>query len=182
MTDMDRIDLALLIVRTGVGLTIAAHGTQKLFGWFGGKGLTGSGQIFSSMGFEPGKRNALAAGVGETVGGALMAFGIATPVAAAAAASTMAGATASSSKKGFWAISGGYEYPAVLTLTAAGIAISGPGRYSVDALLGDVFNQSWMAGVSLGGAAVAITIVLLRRNAELKRRDSDAARETASTT
>lgn len=180
MTDMDRIDLALLIVRVGVGLTIAAHGSQKLFGWFGGKGLAGSGQIFSAMGFEPGKRNALAAGMGETAGGLLMAFGFATPMASAAAASTMAGAAASSSHKGFWAINGGYEYPAVLTSAAVGIAISGPGRYSVDAGLNDLFNQAWMSGAALGCAAVAIAVVLFRRGSELKRREAQSTANAAT--
>lgn len=144
------------------------------------KGLTGSGQIFSSMGFEPGKRSALAAGVGETAGGLLMALGFATPAAAAAAASTMAGATASSSRKGFWAINGGYEYPAILTLAAAAIAISGPGRYSLDAISGNVFNQAWMSGAALCGAALAIAIVLRRRSSELKRREAQTASQTAS--
>jgi putative oxidoreductase len=164
------VDLALLIIRIAVGGTIAAHGTQKLFGWFGGKGLNGSGEIFSAMGFEPGRRNALMAGLGETLGGLLMVIGLGTPGAAAAAASTMAGAAASSRDKGFWAVKGGFEYPLILAITAACISIAGPGRYSIDEALGNVLNQPWMSAVGLGAAAVAIGIVLLKRRAELTRR------------
>ncbi|MEJ1180998.1 MULTISPECIES: DoxX family protein [unclassified Pseudarthrobacter] len=164
------LDLALLLIRIVVGGTIAAHGAQKLFGWFGGKGLDGSGEIFSTMGFEPGRRNALMAGLGETFGGLLMVVGLGTPAAAAAAASTMVGAAASSRDKGFWAVKGGYEYPLVLATTAACISIAGPGRYSVDEALGNILNQQWMSPIALVAAAAAITAVLLKRRAEIARR------------
>jgi putative oxidoreductase len=169
-TTSTRLDLALLVIRVVVGSTIAAHGTQKLFGWFGGKGLAGSGEIFSSMGFEPGRRNALMAGLGETFGGLLMVIGLGTPGAAAAAASTMAGAAASSRDKGFWAVKGGYEYPLMLAVTAASISIAGPGGYSLDEVIGNVLNQPWMSAIALGAAGVAIGVVLLQRRNELSRR------------
>ncbi len=82
----DSRDLGLLALRVGVGATLAAHGTQKLFGWFGGAGLAGTGAFFESVGFTPGRVNAVLAGLGEAGGGTLLALGLATPAAGAAAA------------------------------------------------------------------------------------------------
>src|SRR6266571_698314 len=76
-------DIGLLLLRLAVGLTLAAHGTQKLFGWFGGPGLDAVGQFFVMLGFLPGRRNALMAGLAETGGGVLLALGFLTPLAAA---------------------------------------------------------------------------------------------------
>lgn len=66
-------DVGLLLLRLAVGLTLAAHGTQKLFGWFGGPGLSTTGQFFTVLGFPPGRRHALMAALGETLGGVLLA-------------------------------------------------------------------------------------------------------------
>ncbi len=114
-----------------------AHGTQKLFGWFGGHGLDGTGAFFESVGFTPGRVNAVLAGLGEAGGGALLALGLATPAAgaAAAAAGTMAVAASMHTDNGFFAQDGGYEYPAVLALVAAALALGGPGQLSLDAAL-----------------------------------------------
>src|SRR5437870_8489693 len=76
-------DAGLLVARVVFGLVMAAHGTQKLFGWFGGYGLAGTGGFLELLGFVPGRRNALAAGLAETAGGLLLALGFATPLAAA---------------------------------------------------------------------------------------------------
>ena len=73
--------IGLLILRLVVGLTLAAHGAQKLFGWFGGYGLNGTGGFLEQLGFVPGRRNALLAGLSETAGGLLLALGLATPAA-----------------------------------------------------------------------------------------------------
>src|SRR2546423_5380191 len=81
--------LGLLILRLVVGLTMAAHGSQKLFGWFGGYGLAGTGGFLEQLGFVPGRRNALFAGLAEMGGGLLLAAGLATPIAAALALSVM---------------------------------------------------------------------------------------------
>src|SRR2546428_13038333 len=75
--------IGILILRLVVGLTLAAHGAQKLFGWFGGYGLTGTGGFLEQLGFVSGRRNALFAGVAEMGGGLLLAPGLATPLAAA---------------------------------------------------------------------------------------------------
>src|SRR5438067_12051462 len=82
-------NLGLLILRVVVGGLIVGHGTQKLFGWFGGHGLDGTGGFFESLGLRPGKHNAIAAGAAEAGGGALLAAGLATPVAGAAITGTM---------------------------------------------------------------------------------------------
>src|SRR4051794_41795344 len=71
-------DLGLLVLRVGFGAAAAAHGAQKLFGWFGGHGLEGTGGFFESVGFTPGKRNALLAGLAEGAGGAAGGFGLGT--------------------------------------------------------------------------------------------------------
>src|SRR2546425_6048786 len=75
--------IGILILRLAIGLTLAAHGAQKLFGWFGGYGLTGTGGFLEQLGFVPGRRNALFAGLAEVGGGLLLALGLATPLAAA---------------------------------------------------------------------------------------------------
>jgi len=163
----DSRDLGLLALRLGVGATLVAHGTQKLFGWFGGHGLAGTAGFFDSIGFTPGRANALLAGAGEAGGGSLLALGLATPVAGAAVAGTMAVAASMHKDNGFFAQDGGLEYPAVLALTAGAIALSGPGRLSLDAAFGHRANRHWMRAVGLGGVPVAVALVTRRRRTAL---------------
>ncbi len=163
----DARDLGLLTLRIGVGGTLMAHGAQKLFGWFGGGGLAGTGGFFESVGFTPGKLNAALAGAGEAGGGALLALGLATPAAGAAAAGTMVVAASMHKDNGFFAQSGGYEYPAVLALTAASLALGGPGQLSLDAALGHEANQPWMRAAGIAAIPVAAALVFKRRNAAL---------------
>jgi putative oxidoreductase len=129
--------IGILLLRLVVGLTLAAHGAQKLFGWFGGHGLTGTGGFLEQVGFVPGRRNALFAGLAEVVGGLLLALGLATPVAAAVLFSVMVVAGVSAhAQKGFFLHNGGYEYTLILGIAALSIAFTGPGSVSLDALLG----------------------------------------------
>ncbi len=96
--------IGLLILRLVVGLSLAAHGTQKLFGWFGGHGLTGTGQFLEQLGFRPGRLQALQAGLAETLGGLFLAAGLLTPAAAAAVVAVMLVAAVSVHlKNGFFA-------------------------------------------------------------------------------
>src|SRR5690349_22594713 len=88
-------DVAVLILRVIVGVLFAAHGAQKLFGWFGGHGLTGTGGFFESAGIQPGKPAAAAAGIAELAGGALFAAGLLTPAAAMLIIAVMTVATVS---------------------------------------------------------------------------------------
>jgi putative oxidoreductase len=151
-------DIGLLLLRLTVGLTLAAHGTQKLFGWSGGPGLDAIGQIFETLGFQPGRRHALMAGLVETGGGLLLALGLLTPVAAALVFSVMLVAGVSVHlKQGFFITSGGYEYTLVLGVAALTAAFTGPGSLSLDALLGySVSGAFWGVAVLfvglLGGA------------------------------
>jgi putative oxidoreductase len=160
------LDLGLLALRVGVGGTLFAHGTQKLLGWFGGKGFGSTAETFDVLGFKPGAASAAAAGLGE-VGGALLAVGAATPLAGAAAAGTMIGAAAVHADSGFFATEGGYEYPAVLGLAAAALALTGPGQYSVDAVLGHRLNRTSYATVALAGAVAVGSFVVARRRKAL---------------
>jgi putative oxidoreductase len=136
-------------------MTLAAHGAQKLFGWFGGPGLAGAGVGFESLGFTPGRRHALMAGVVEIGGGLLLAVGLATPLAAAIVASVMIVAAVSAHMpRGFFAQNGGFEYPFVLGVAGLTPAFTGPGRLALDALLGWEFgNAAW------GAAALALAVV-----------------------
>src|SRR5579862_3720198 len=156
--------IGLLILRVAVGLTLAAHGAQKLFGWFGGYGLAGTGQFMEQLGFLPGKRNALAAGLAEGVGGLLLALGLATPVAAVLILSVMIVAAVSVHlAKGFFAHAGGYEYTLILAAAALSVAFTGPGPVSLDAVLG--LNLSGLYGglaASVAGAAGAMVQLAIR--------------------
>jgi putative oxidoreductase len=145
-------DIGLLLLRVTTGLILAAHGSQKLFGWFGGPGLEATGQGLAALGFHPGRRHALMAGLVETGGGLLLALGFLTPVAAALALSVMLVASVSVHvKQGFFILSGGYEYTLVLGVAGLTLAFTGPGAFSIDALLGYS-----MSGAVWGTAALAV--------------------------
>ncbi|MDX3689317.1 DoxX family membrane protein [Streptomyces europaeiscabiei] len=169
MTSFDRRDLGLLLLRLGAGGVLAAHGAQKLFGWFGGHGIEGTGAFMESVGYAPGKASATAAGLAETGGGALLALGLATPAAGAAAAGAMGGATAIHAPNGFFNAEGGYEYAATLGLAAAGLAITGPGRISLDHAFRHVFDRGWMVPVALAGTAAVTTVVVGMRNQRVRK-------------
>ncbi|GAA3611344.1 DoxX family membrane protein [Kineosporia mesophila] len=168
------LDLGLLGLRVGVGATLFVHGAQKLFGWFGGGGLAGTAKGFESMGFTPGHPSALAAGLGEA-GGALLVVGAATPLAASASVGAMIGAASVHTPNGFFNTEGGLEYPAVLGLAAGAIALTGPGRYSVDHLLGNRLNRGWQASLALSAAAAGGAFVVARRNKTLAAASAPAA-------
>ncbi|AZM64083.1 MULTISPECIES: DoxX family protein [unclassified Streptomyces] len=169
MTCDDRSDWGLLLLRLGTGGVLAAHGAQKLFGWFGGGGVEGTGQFMESVGYVPGRRNAMMAGLAETGGGILLALGLATPAAGAAAAGAMAGASAVHAPNGFFNQEGGFEYAATLGLTAAGLAVTGPGRLSLDHVLGHTANRSWMLPAAFAATAAATAVTLGARNRRLRK-------------
>src|SRR3954463_4135527 len=148
-------DLGLLFLRLVIGGTLAAHGAQKLFGWFGGPGLAGAAAGFESLGFTPGRRHALTASVVEIAGGLLLAVGLATPLAAAIVASVMIVAAVSAHlPRGFFAQNGGFEYNLVLGVAGLTPAFTGPGRLSLDAVFGwELGNAAW------GVAALAVAII-----------------------
>src|SRR5229473_1205924 len=126
-------DIGLLLLRLTVGLTLAAHGARKLFGWFGGPGLDAIGQLFVTLGFHPGRRHALMAGLVETGGGLLLALGFLTPAAAAAFSVMLVAGVSVHLNQGFFVTSGGYEYTLVLGVAGLTVAFTGPGSLSLDA-------------------------------------------------
>jgi putative oxidoreductase len=127
---------AAFILRVPVGLILAAHGAQKLFGWFGGNGLAGTAQWLSSMGIEPGYLMALLAGGAEFFGGFALVIGLLTRPAALVAAFTMLVAIFSVHiGNGLFAADGGYEYALILFVTLIALAVQGGGYLSVDKAL-----------------------------------------------
>lgn len=133
---MMMLDLGILIIRVVFGLTFAAHGAQKLFGWFGGYGLAGTGGWMESIGLKPGKLQAALAGTAEVIAGLLLALGLWLPVAAILMVGTMLVAIAKvHGPNGYWNTAGGYEYNAAIIAVAVGLALTGPGAYAVEVLL-----------------------------------------------
>jgi len=123
-------DEGLLLIRLVVGFIMMGHGAQKLFGWFGGYGLKGTGGWLDSIGLKPGVTMALLAGLGELAGGALFAAGVLTGIGAALIALTMLVAIVKvHGQNGLWVTQNGYEYNLVLIAAAVGVALSGPGAY-----------------------------------------------------
>jgi putative oxidoreductase len=160
------VDIALLVLRVIVGGTLAGHGTQKLFGWFGGSGLRGTAGGFEKLGYRPGLPMAFLAGLGESGGGALLALGLLTPLAAAAGIGVMLNAIVSVHlPKGFWNIKGGFEFPLTIATVFAAIGFSGPGRFSVDRSLGLHTSWQWGVGALAVGCFSGIATLLLRARA-----------------
>jgi putative oxidoreductase len=146
-------DTGLLVLRVVVGLLLVGHGAQKLFGWFGGGGLTATAWFFRSLGYWPPRFMARFAGGAELVGGAAVTVGLGTWLAAAAVIATMLNATVAVHKRhGLWAIDGGYEYPLVMAAVAATLGFTGAGAASLDATfgLGDGSVESGLFAMALG--------------------------------
>lgn len=159
-------DAGLLLVRTVFGLVMAAHGAQKVFGWFGGYGLAGTGGYFEQLGFRPGKAFAAVAGLAELTGGLLFALGFLTPFAAALILSVMIVAALTVHwQNGLFAQNNGIEVPLLYAVAVIAVALTGPGVYSADARLG--LTASWTPAITLGtlvaGAVVGLLNLAIRR-------------------
>ena len=147
--------VGLLILRLVVGLGLAAHGAQKLFGWFGGYGLNATGEFFVQLGFAPGRLFALAASAGELASGLLVALGFLGPIGPALMISVMIVAAVSVHwEHGLFAASNGIELPLLYAAGALGIALAGPGLYSLDALLG--LTSLWTPKLIVAALAVGV--------------------------
>jgi putative oxidoreductase len=151
--------------RVIIGLLFFGHGTQKLFGWFGGGGPDKTGEMFDSLGLEPGQRHAVAAGTAEAGGGLLFALGALTPLAAATLTSVMITAIKTVHwEKGVWSSQGGYEYNLVLLLAAFSVTENGPGPWSVDGVLGRPrWGTGWALAALAAGAVASGTVLASTR-------------------
>jgi putative oxidoreductase len=170
--------VSILLLRLLIGGLFIGHGTQKLFGWFGGHGIEGTGGFFESLGLKPGKQQAVVAGVGEAGGGALLAAGLATPVAGAAITGAMTAAIWHvHAPKGPWAANGGWEYNAVLLASTLAIVEAGPGPISLDHVLGtERSGIGWAlaaAAAGVGGSLAATEYA--KRHAERAEEEQFAA-------
>jgi putative oxidoreductase len=154
--DLAAVSAGLLVGRLALGLLMAAHGAQKLFGWFGGHGLPGTGGYFESLGFRPGRAFAAAAALAEISGGLLVALGLLGPVGPALVLSVMIVAALTVHwGHGLFAGSNGIEVPLLYAAGALTLALTGPGAYSLDALLG--LQSLWSSAVAW--AAIGLGVI-----------------------
>jgi putative oxidoreductase len=148
-------NVGLLLVRIVVGALFIGHGTQKLFRWFGGHGLEGTGGFLAQLGYPRPKESAVLAGLAEAGGGALLLLGLLTPLGAAGILGVMVNAAGSvHAKNGLWNTNGGYELPLVFATAAVALAFAGPGAWSLDRAFG------WhLTGWPWGLVAIALGII-----------------------
>lgn len=148
-------DSGLLLARVVLGTLMAAHGSQKLFGWFGGYGINGTGGYFESLGFRPGRLFAAAAGLAEFGGGLLLALGLLGPLGSALIIATMVVAAVTVHlQHGLFAMTNGVEVPLLYATGAFALALTGPGAYSLDAALG--MTAVWTPELTLPVLALGV--------------------------
>jgi putative oxidoreductase len=166
------VDLGILFMRVLFGVAIASHGAQKLFGWFGGKGLKGTGDLFESLRFRPGVVFAAVAGLSELVGGLLLLLGLFTPLSAAAVMAAMLVAMVSVHlRNGFFAANDGIELAFLYAAAALGVAFTGGGAYSLDALLGLRFlAEPYVVSAILALTIIGVVITMVIRRHEHPQR------------
>jgi putative oxidoreductase len=149
------LSVGILVARLVLGPLMAGHGAQKLFGWFGGHGLKGTGGFFESLGFHPGRLFAGAAAATEVVSGLLVTSGMLGPVGPALMISVMIVATFTVHwKNGVFAQDNGIELPLLFGAGAFALALTGPGLFSLDALFG--LEPLWQTGVAVIALAVGV--------------------------
>jgi putative oxidoreductase len=170
-------DGGLLLIRVVLGAIVAVHGAQKLFGWFGGAGIHGTAGWLESMRFRPARLFATVNGLAEFGGGALLALGLLTPLGAAAVAGVMFVAIALVHRRnGFFNSNGGYEFNLLIVATAIGLAIAGPGRFSIDDLAGwNLGGPEW--GLAAFGVAAAAAVAVLVTRGQLARGSTSGEEE-----
>lgn len=156
--------VALLILRVTVGSLLAGHGAQKLFGSFGGHGVEGTAGWLESMNLRPGRQWALAAGLSEFGGGVLTVLGALNPLGPIAALGSMLMATFKvHSGKPIWVTAGGAELPVTNMAVQGALILAGPGRLSVDTILG-IRVPRWFVVSSIAG--MIATVALAVRSSE----------------
>jgi putative oxidoreductase len=163
---MTAISFGLLLIRLVVGLTLAAHGYQKFYR--GGR-IPGAARWFESIGLRPGRLHAVAAASTEVGAGLLLAVGLLTPFAAAGFVGVMLVAVWTVHRRnGFFITRGGWEYNLILAAVAVGVAVAGPGRWSLDNALGIHFGGGWglLLSAALGAAAAGGLLAVYHKPGE----------------
>ncbi|WP_265445958.1 DoxX family protein [Flexivirga meconopsidis] len=166
----------LLLLRLLIGGLLFAHGAQKAFGAFGGMGVAGTAPLFETWGLRPGAAMVKLAAAAELTAAALLITGLATPLGAAIAAGTLIVAGSVNATNGLWAVKGGFELPLLYAGTAACLAFTGPGDYSLDRAIGlsdDIGVATGVSAVVL--AVVASGVVISRARANLAKAAPTAA-------
>jgi putative oxidoreductase len=148
-------NLALLVLHGVVGVLFFAHGTQKLFGWFGGYGIDGTAGFLEQVGLRPGRVHAWLSALAETVGGLLLALGLLTPIGSAMVIAVMVTAILTvHGTKGFFNTDGGYEFNLTLIAAAFALAGVGPGEWSLDNAFGIDWTGTGWALIALGAGVL----------------------------
>ena len=164
---VDTATIGLTLGRVVLGLLMAAHGSQKLFGWFGGYGLQRTGEFFVQLGFRQGTLFAGAAGLGEVVSGLLVAIGFLGPVGPAIMLSVMVVAAITVHRQhGLFAMTNGIEVPLLYAAGAIALAFTGFGAWSLDAVLG--LSTLWTPAII--SSALALGVLGAFANLALRRR------------
>ena len=179
--DMTLFDVALLLLRATYGSLLMGHGAQKLFGWFGGHGLKGTGQWLESMGFQPGQRWTPAVIWSELGGGALTALGFLNPIGPLSTLGSMGVATFRVHwGKPIWVTAGGAELPVTNAAIATALAIAGPGKFSLDELLGTRLPR-WIAipGAVAAVGGIGVAVLVSYRNQQAQQQTNQAAQQAA---
>jgi putative oxidoreductase len=166
-------EYGILLLRLVVGLLVAAHGTRRLFGWFGGRGRTETVEYFASLGYRWPGVAWLIAGAGELIGGLLLAVGLATPLAALLIAVVALSAIAVARwRRGLFVAHGGFELDIVLVAVVISITVTGPLRLSLDRLIG---WDERITGLTWGAGTLALAVLLAFFTATLGRARPEAA-------
>ena len=167
----------LLLARLTIGLLMAAHGSQKLFGLFGGSGPAGTRKFFAGLGFRAPLAMAFVAGLSELGGGLLLAFGLLTPFAALAITVVMLNAVGTVHwKKGFFNSAGGFEYNLLIIATGLAVTAAGPGRFSLDDAFGWAGNISgpwWALAIVVLVPMIALVTLTLGRRSQAPRESDE---------
>jgi putative oxidoreductase len=176
-------EYGMILLRLVVGLTLAAHGSQKLFGSFGGSGPAGTRKFFAGLGFRTPLAMAVIAGLSELGGGLLFAFGLVTPFAALALTVVMLNAIGTVHwKKGFFNSAGGFEYNLLIIATAVAVTAAGPGRFSLDHAFGWAGNISgpwWALAIVLIAPMIALVTLTLGRSSRRPAAPDERSTATA---
>lgn len=161
--------LGLLILRVVIGLTLAAHGTQKLFGWWGGSGMTGWTQAVIKLRIRPAAPWAWIAALSEFGGGLLLALGLISPLGSLAIAGAMLVAIATVHwTNGFWNGKRGYEFNLALLASVTAVALTGPGSYSLDQALGIHLPEPLTLVVGTIALVVGVVAMLASRSPKVE--------------